>query len=240
MFMLCVWVYLTLQRLPVKLTDAPSAGWSAQSKWTPEFFKQHAHQMHYAHSNADPLFLYSKADDPKAAKFGRWKPSSRKISTDSASFFNTCERNAHSSTSAEYLSYTGPVKDESGAVVTDLQPIAPFFVGGEASRNTVNVWMGCKGVTTHTHYDMSHNLYVQLFGRKRFILFPPGAASALYLFPKSHPSHRSSQVPNFLNISLLDHPRVKRCLGPVQLSDDMAGSLECTVGMDGRVTLVGR
>lgn len=189
--------------------------------------------MHYAYSSATPLFLYSKADGSNANFGPDWTPSSRKISTDSARFFGTCERNAHSPP-AEYLSYTGPVKDESGSVVSDLRPIEAFYVGRDASRNSVNVWMGCQGVTTHTHYDVSHNLYVQLYGRKRFVLFPPGAASAVYLFPKSHPSHRSSQVPDFLNVSLGNFPRMKQCLAPSPELPNNTSRLACTVSTDAR------
>ena len=35
--------------------------------------------------------------------------------------------------------------------------------------------VGQQGVSAHAHYDGYHNFYVQLVGRKRFVVFPPEA-----------------------------------------------------------------
>jgi hypothetical protein len=32
----------------------------------------------------------------------------------------------------------------------------------DPSRHDLNLWMGTSGVTAQTHYDCSHNLYVQV------------------------------------------------------------------------------
>ncbi|MDX2547094.1 cupin-like domain-containing protein [Streptomyces sp. WI04-05B] len=37
----------------------------------------------------------------------------------------------------------------------------------------LNLWMGSKDYTTQLHFDMAQNLYVQIEGRKRFLLFRP-------------------------------------------------------------------
>ncbi len=44
--------------------------------------------------------------------------------------------------------------------------------------------MGGAEVTAAAHYDAVHNLYVQLYGHKRFILFPPIANRVLYTYPR--------------------------------------------------------
>ena len=49
----------------------------------------------------------------------------------------------------------------------------------------VNLWIGRKGLITHTHYDCTYNFFVQLRGRKKFTLFPPN--HTLYLYPCLHP-----------------------------------------------------
>lgn len=58
-----------------------------------------------------------------------------------------------------------------------------------------------KGATTHLHYDISHNFYIQIYGMKRFVVFPPEEYENLYLFPFLHPGAQQSQVdisnPNF-------------------------------------------
>lgn len=54
------------------------------------------------------------------------------------------------------------------------------------------LWLSHSGVVTQTHYDTQHNYFLQLQGRKRFLLFPPSAE--LYSYPNIHRSYRQSQV----------------------------------------------
>ena len=44
------------------------------------------------------------------------------------------------------------------------------------------------------HYDVDDNFIVQIYGKKTLLLFPPEACSQVYLFPRTHPHHRRSQV----------------------------------------------
>ncbi len=56
----------------------------------------------------------------------------------------------------------------------------------------VVVWGGQAGISSPLHYDAAHNAYLQLVGKKRFILFPPNASSVLCPYPRLHPSTRQS------------------------------------------------
>ena len=56
------------------------------------------------------------------------------------------------------------------------------------------VWFGAANVRVSTHYDISHNLFFQLSGSKRFDLLPPSAHSALRLYPFWHGSNRQAQA----------------------------------------------
>lgn len=58
-----------------------------------------------------------------------------------------------------------------------------------------HLWLGGEGVTTQLHFDLSHNAFVQLVGRKRFYLLPPAAAQAVYMHPLLHDRNRDSRVP---------------------------------------------
>lgn len=42
------------------------------------------------------------------------------------------------------------------------------------------LWLGPVGTVTPLHWDVPHNLVVQLTGRKRWLLFPPSQSRALY------------------------------------------------------------
>lgn len=70
----------------------------------------------------------------------------------------------------------------------DLQPLQPLLAPNP-QRSSVNLWLGPAGAIAHGHYDGYHNAFVQLKGRKRFILLPPTAWSVLGVYPFLHPHH---------------------------------------------------
>lgn len=51
-----------------------------------------------------------------------------------------------------------------------------------------------EGSVTPCHYDEQENLFAQVQGHKRFLLFPPEQFSCLYPYPVPHPHDRQSQV----------------------------------------------
>ena len=63
---------------------------------------------------------------------------------------------------------------------------------GELTTNLLLV--GQRGNTTPAHYDEQQNIFAQLVGTKRCLLFSPADYSALYPFPLHHPHDRQSQV----------------------------------------------
>ncbi len=67
--------------------------------------------------------------------------------------------------------------------------------------------MGCRDTTSAAHFDIVDNFYVQLYGRKRFVLFPPMYHRSFYIYPRSHPNSRQSQVdfstPDLINLPYL-------------------------------------
>jgi hypothetical protein len=65
----------------------------------------------------------------------------------------------------------------------------------QALADNFNIWIGTRGVTSRLHFDASDNLYTQLSGYKRFVLFPPEVHHLLYVRPSLHPASRQSLVP---------------------------------------------
>jgi hypoxia-inducible factor 1-alpha inhibitor (HIF hydroxylase) len=49
------------------------------------------------------------------------------------------------------------------------------------------------GVTTPAHFDEAFNIFTQIHGRKKFILFDPKYFPNLYLYPFHHPCDRQCQ-----------------------------------------------
>ena len=63
---------------------------------------------------------------------------------------------------------------------------------GDLTSNLLLV--GQAGNTTPAHYDEQQNLFAQLHGTKRCVLFSPADYRCLYPFPVHHPCDRQSQV----------------------------------------------
>ena len=104
------------------------------------------------------------------------------------------------------------------ALAGDLD-LSPFVPGSEAAPVEVKpyVWLSQGGWTTPLHYDMHHNFYHQLRGRKRFVLLPPSAHRELGLWPALHPAHRSAA--RALTDAELAGGVVLRCLAPARRRD---------------------
>ena len=82
------------------------------------------------------------------------------------------------------------------AVAADVHPLSPYDLRSRSAQREKPtrgiVWLGAGGTVTHAHYDASHNVFVQVVGRKHFALWPPTAHSALRLYPTRHTLHRQS------------------------------------------------
>ena len=56
------------------------------------------------------------------------------------------------------------------------------------------MWLSSSGSRTHTHFDNDHNVFVQLIGTKRFVLWPPNQSEALCPYPRLHPLWHKSRA----------------------------------------------
>ena len=95
------------------------------------------------------------------------------------------------------LMYMAPLSDEftSAGLHNDLRNWKSIAIS-ESNEEDLRcfLWIGGGGIISHTHYDMSHNMYVQISGRKRFLLSSPEDFSKMYLHPRGHPGNFKSQV----------------------------------------------
>jgi hypothetical protein len=98
-----------------------------------------------------------------------------------------------------HISALGPAGRDLGA----LGPVAVALAAGSLADAEVHLWLGSRGVTAHTHYDTSDNVYLQLSGDKAFTLRPPDEHWALGLYPALHAGYRH----------VLNHTRAQQCAG---------------------------
>jgi hypothetical protein len=90
----------------------------------------------------------------------------------------------------EFYYYSSPLNKTSPELF-DLLDFSPY--NRTVAGLQVNFWLASQGCVSRLHYDASHNLFVQLAGRKRFQLVSPKEGfDRLPLYPASHPCQRAS------------------------------------------------
>ena len=90
------------------------------------------------------------------------------------------------------LLHFGAVPD---ALAAELQPgNLLYLTAADAAARMQYTWMSSPGLRTHTHFDSDHNVFVQLIGRKRFVLWAPNQTAHLCPFPRLHPLWHKSRA----------------------------------------------
>ena len=80
---------------------------------------------------------------------------------------------------------------------TDGANGSSLYASAHDARSALqSAWLSSPGMRTHTHFDNDHNLFVQLVGRKRFVLWPPNQTGRLCPYPRLHPLWRQRTCAN--------------------------------------------
>lgn len=70
-------------------------------------------------------------------------------------------------------------------LVDDVKPAEQLFAHEkDRSAYAQFVWISSKGLATQLHFDSDHNVFVQIVGKKRWLLFPHHQTHRLSPFPK--------------------------------------------------------
>lgn len=79
---------------------------------------------------------------------------------------------------SEWPYYFAPVSTLPSPLRNDLRGAAALSTPFVPIVET-NLWVGAPGVSSPLHYDVAHNVFAQLRGHKRFLLFPPELTDSL-------------------------------------------------------------
>lgn len=96
--------------------------------------------------------------------------------------------------------FTAPVADIDGGGLLERASGWEALATGAAEddvracRPWLQLWAASAGACTQAHYDVADNVFIQLHGRKEFLVWPPQYHEALHLFPDSHPRSRKSML----------------------------------------------
>ena len=169
---------------------ADVANWPALERWTPSYLADHIPAPR-VHVSAHATVQMMSAVQPLASALPelRWHRPWAERNVSGAEFWSGA---APSAENRSFHYFFSPVGDLPAALRRDVDTSrlsTPFQPVVEA-----NLWAGSAGVASPLHFDAAHNVYAQLRGRKRFVLFPADVSDDLYVFPRLHPSTRQSRL----------------------------------------------
>lgn len=186
-------------QVPVIITGA-TRHWRAHSAWTLEYLRKKIEKkrvrLKESGSNIHPDFFSTVSTRYIESNFGDY------IDLISS---NSSERNKRylSGDEIRILSNYTELDPTLAQLSLDFEP--PGYCDRKQIK-TIGFWLSAQGVVASLHYDSdgSHNLNVQVKGKKRVLLFSPSQA----LYPFS--GIRLSQgPPNFSQINILDPNEAK-------------------------------
>lgn len=195
---------------PTILRNTVAELWVARKKWNPEYLREVVSDVInnvYVHDNPvfGPLWRPKK---PLAALPSLVQHNPFRIQDMSKNeYFD--RMTTTNSTPSSFVYYTGNFNTPQ--LAAEVHPLSEVLIPKKVEH--VNIWAGQAGVSTHLHFDTYENFYVQLYGKKRFLIFSPSQGKNLYSFPFLHPSHAQSQLDvDHLNPGLYPNQQRAECM----------------------------
>lgn len=186
--------------LPVILRATPGASFPALSRWASWDYLARGFA-----SNASTSVLEAVKTSPRVP--GRPSlffdpdtraPGAKFPSLDTSLAYESVNMSADSffaavgNDSGPYVYYFGTVPEQLRA---DVEPSRSLYLTDfDHGLQKQFLWVSSEGVNTHTHFDQDHNFFLQVAGRKRFVLARAHSHRAMHLFPRTHPMWHKSRL----------------------------------------------
>jgi hypothetical protein len=153
-------------KVPVIITDA-AMSWKAFQQWSPEYLKEKiGKQTATVKFNENGIFDYNENAETGMV-WSQEMPMSEAIRL-------VVETEVGSRCYVQQTSLRMSFHD----LLDDLQ--RPYLLDPAIFDKTVSLWFSGKKCKSPLHFDGADNFFVQIFGEKRFILFPPKDTDHLY------------------------------------------------------------
>lgn len=196
-------------KVPVVIKNSVTVTWPAYKKWNPSYLSKKISSLKGVYENSNrwfgPYYDKSKPLTHLSTKKNSYRTN---LVLKGPEFFQLLEHPKNNS----HVYFTGDIDDLGPWAWEDVQPIEELL-SLNPKHSSINVWMGQPHVIAHCHYDGYHNLYAQLYGRKRFTMFRPTEWPGTYPYPFLHPSHAQAQVNISDDVSISMFPAVRRIEG---------------------------
>jgi len=182
--------------LPLLMKNSPINSWKALSKWNPEYISKKFPTLRKVRKSTknQTLFIYEDNSQPLRTWDNEHKkvlsePNYEIVNMTSEEFFTTKDAVtfSHHFGGSVYETFAEDVGDMSFMRVVDTDE-------PEKVKSESNIWMARAGATTGLHYDYSHNMFAQISGCKRFLVYKPSQIASSKMHPLLHPRNRQSQL----------------------------------------------
>ena len=175
--------------------------WTAVNRWSPSYLGKKWKRMKVHTTEQDTTRMLSKVQPFGREKQLQWSASYDEKVVAGSEFFNPNPTN-----SSDRMYLFAPVEELPPALQKDFQGFNLAQLGTPGNIDSAGFWSGRPTIASPLHYDAAHNVYCQIFGYKRFILFPHNVSQLLYSHSRLHPSTRSS----FINLRHVDPSRFSK------------------------------
>jgi hypothetical protein len=192
---------LVAERVPVIFRGA-AADWPCTQRWTSAYLRERLADKQVT-ATRTPARRYRP--DPTR---GHYAPTDMQSMTFGAFLDHICD--ADSEDEASYYLHRQSLAQHLPELRDDV--VVPSYVDG-AALLLMSLWMGPAGSVTPIHHDFTDNLFVQVRGQKRVILYDPAPDAAFYRMPfRAGPTRSSwhiSSVGSSDSADLTAHPRFR-------------------------------
>lgn len=180
---------LSAHGLPVVLTNTPFDSWTAAT-WTPSLLAERV-KFILCKKSQENVFKYFAVDKPLSTvkAFTFHKPF-LEVVYPGKKFVQLVQETL----SGTYYYSSGGIELLNLEDIYTNDSLSLLTFPAHGTYGQVNFWFGGTNVTAFTHYDTSHNLHALVYGRKKFIVFPPTAYAELGLYPSLHQFYRQAQL----------------------------------------------
>ncbi|KAK4219437.1 cupin-like domain-containing protein [Rhypophila decipiens] len=158
-----------------------ASNWKATQTWSPAYLSEHLGDepvnvavtpLGYVLSNADSPTLY---EDGTLVFAKPWEES--QPFTEFLNYIIQQEKDPSSLQGEVHYAQTqnDNLRDEYASLFNHVQPDISFarIALQQKSPDAINLWIGNSQSTTALHKDNYENIYVQILGKKHFVLLPP-------------------------------------------------------------------
>lgn len=191
------------KQLPVVFTDGIKH-WSALKKWTPEYFIEQV-------GSAEIEVQYGRENDPLYERNSKQLKKCMSMKTYAEMILQGGESNNYYMTARNTKSSLSGIE----CLFDDVDDFGPVTNGGKGYRNTETVnsanllWFGPKGTVTPIHHDLTNNMLVQIYGRKKVTLIPAFQVPNMYndkgvYSAADYPDFDKEQFPLLNNVSAIE------------------------------------